>query len=171
MVTTPSNTYLLGDQINGGLWRTWYRATFIIICAQGFWTWHLSLSLECSSLLISDALTLTLIAFGGIGSFDLMSHVRYQTLPQYQPSAAFGSISGGHHIWIGSTLTWWGYDCGWSPWFDIGELPQSYNCWWMRWLHSVSLNYAVNYLYCQEMTFPDVFGVLYPSQLPNLWGI
>ena len=53
----------------GGLWGDFGWATFIMIGAQGFWAWGLSLSLKWGTCTM-DAPILTPVAFDGTGSFS-----------------------------------------------------------------------------------------------------
>ena len=51
----------------------------------GVWTFRLSLSHECSALLITGALTLTLITIGDTGQLHFTYNIRCHSLPQDQP--------------------------------------------------------------------------------------
>ena len=85
-----SRYIFLWHQINGGLWRILYWPTFIIIGAQGFWTWGLSLLLNWGAHTMGAPI-FTLVAFW----WHWQLFIQYDSSPLHQPVLlVFGTIWG-----------------------------------------------------------------------------
>ena len=98
-----SRCILLCHQINGGLWRILYKATFIIIGAQGVLNLGLSLSPKWG------AHTMGAPIFTCCLQWHWQLFIQYDSSPQHQPVSSLFGINLGwilHMIWEGSHLMW-----------------------------------------------------------------